>query len=867
MLEWLCAEEHLDMILGDLEELYQLRLEQKGRVRARLHFIIDAFDMLRPFALKRPKGKHKLKSTIMFRNYFKISFRNMLRHKVYALINLVGLSIGITCFMLIFLYIQDELSYDKYHADADDIYRVVIPTYNSDGELGEVFGNASFRTAELLRGNFPQIESVVRFNPYNFPVIEYEDKRFEEGFFNLVEPSIFDIFSFEWIEGQASGALDEPFSVVITQSTAEKYFGTERALGKTLKIIDGGDFLFKVTGVVKDFPEQSHMNYNFLGSWATVAAWEDVSGRTYYFGNYNYPTYIKLADDAKIENVESQIPALIDQYVAEFQGIKASKRYGMIFQPLTEIRLKGTPLTDGAKRIFYVNLFFAIGLMVLLIACINYMNLATAKYANRLKEIGVRKVMGAGSGGIAQQFLVESLVYTLISLCLSVVFAVLSLPYLNSFADKSLKMDFFSNVSLYVFLLAMAVFVGLMAGSYPAFFMSRFKTINALRNGKLNIGKRSLFRTSMVVFQFILTTCLIVGVIVVDKQLNFIRDKDPGFDKEMVVTFSANSNMNEQREIVKNKLLSNPKVLKASFSTRVPTGRLADSQDAAFLDPDGVKDITFRLPYIRIDDDFLDLYGIELLTGKEFQTTIPADSNQSFLINETAVKKLGFSSPEEALDRRLQYGSMRGFITGVVKDFHFESFHSPIEPMIFYNSPEMQWTVSVKIAKENTSGTLSFLEDSYKVYNPDRSFDSSFLIDSFDRQYEPENQMSRVSKVFSTLAIFIACIGLMGLVSYTLELRAKEISVRKVLGATILSILLMINKSYSKTILIAFFAALPLSVYALQNWLDSFAYHIDIGAGIITLAGLVTFAIAVITICSQAMRFAKSNPVKWLRSE
>lgn len=866
LLKWLCSEEHFEILQGDLLELYEHRLKNKGKRKAHLHFIKDTFDMVRPFALKRKK-KQKLNQTDMFKNYFKISFRNMLRHKVYASINIAGLSVGITCFLLIFLYMQDELSYDKYHNDAEDIYRVVIPNYDADGELSAVFDYGSLRTGEMLRNDFPQIESVVRFNPFNFPVVAYEDKRFEEAYFNLVEPSIFDIFTFKWIEGQAKDALADPFVVVITRSTAEKYFGKEKALGKTLKVTDGGEFLFKVTGVIEDFPEQSHMGYNFLGSWATYESMVDLSRRTQYYGNYNFPTYIKLSKGASIEDLSVQTPALIDKYVDNIQGDQASKRLGLIFQKLTDIHLQGTPGATGTKRVFYLYLFSAIGLMVLLIGCINYMNLATAKYANRLKEIGVRKFMGAGSKSISQQFLVESISYTLISLVLSIGLAFLVLPSLNSLTEKSMSIDFSSNVNLYLFLIGLAVFVGLLAGSYPAIFMSRFKTVSALQSGKLNIKSRSLFRTSMVVFQFVITISLVIGVIVVDRQLSFIRNQDPGFDRELVVTFSANGDMNTQAQVFKSRLAANPNILQTTFSTRVPTGRLADSMDAAFLDDDTPTNVDFRLPFIRIDDEFLDLYNINIVAGSNFQKTIPSDSNQVFIINEAAVKRLGWSSTEEAIDKRIQYGSMKGFVKGIVEDFHFESFHSPIQPMIFYNSQRNKRIASVKIARENIPETMSFLEENFKVYNADRDFDGSFLDDDFNRQYEAEEQLSELSKIFSFLAIFIACIGLLGLVSFTLEQKAKEISIRKVLGASVSGILLMVNRSYAVIILIAFFIAVPLSIYALQQWLGSFAYHINIGVGIITAAGIITICLAVITICSQAIRFATANPVKWLRNE
>lgn len=490
MLKWFCAEEHLEVLQGDLQELYEYRLEQKGRFLARLHYIKDAFDMLRPFARKKKKThpdsyQNKNNTVAMFKNYFKISFRNMLRHKVYASINIVGLSLGIVCFLLIALYVQDELSYDRYHEHADDIYRVVTEDYNEGGETSRVFTYTSPMHGVVLRDDYAQVVTSVRFNPWNFPIVKSGDKQFEETYFNFVEPTIFDVFSFEFIEGSPDNALNDPFSVVLTQSTAEKYFEGGLAFGKTIRVIDGPDEAdFKVTGVVKDFPDQSHMSYDFLASWITYEKIENPRALDDYYGNYNYPTYVLLEKNANVEELEAQMPGMLDKNIDDIDGAIPSDKVGIRFQKLTDIHLNGSAGAGGTSNAYYITLFSVIGILVLLIACINYMNLSTAKYSNRLKEIGVRKVLGARKNNISHQFLAESLLYATISLLLGFAVSLLVLPSVNSFADKNMTLNPADNSQLLLFVATIIAGVGLLAGSYPAAFMSRFKVVSALKGVK-----------------------------------------------------------------------------------------------------------------------------------------------------------------------------------------------------------------------------------------------------------------------------------------------------------------------------------------------------------------------------------------------
>ncbi len=867
MLEWFCSEEHLEILQGDLHELYEYRLEQKGKYRARLHYIKDAFDMLRPFALKKKRSTVKNNTLTMFKNYFKISFRNMLRYKVYAGINIVGLSLGIVCFLLIFLYVQDELSYDRYHEHADDVYRVVTENYNEGGEISRVFTYTSPMHGVVLRDDYAQVVTSVRFNPWNFPIVKTEDKQFEESFFNFVEPTIFDVFSFEFLDGNPGNALNAPFTVVLTESTAEKYFGDESAFGKTIRVIDGSDEAdFKVTGVVKDFPDQSHMSYNFLASWATYEQLENPRSLDDYYGNYNYATYVRLEKNVNTDDLRAQMPAMLDKYIDEVDGAVPSEKIGIRFQKLTDIHLNSSAGAGGTSNSYYINLFSAIGVLVLLIACINYMNLSTAKYSNRLKEIGVRKVLGARKVNISHQFLAESVLYAMIALVLGFAIALLVLPLVNTFADKNMTLNPADNSLLLIFVLTVIFGVGLLAGSYPAAFMSRFKVVGALKGGKTNVGRRSLFRTSLVVFQFTITIGLVIGVVVVERQIDFIKNEDPGFDRELVVNYWASPSMNRSMEIVKSELETNPNIVSAAISSRIPTGRLGDALGTKTFLQDREQVVSFRLPFIRIDKDFLDVYNIDVLAGNGFSEALP-DSVQKFLLNETAVKRLGFNSPEEAVGQRIEYGWYTGFVDGVVEDFHFESMHMAIQPMILMNDSRSKRQMSVKVLPTNIPATMDFLEENFKKYNPERTFNARFVDDLYNNQYQGEQKLSEISKTFSVMAILIASLGLLGLVSYAMEQRAKEISVRKVLGASVNSILVLVNRGYVGILLVSFAIATPIAYYLLSGWLDSFAYHINIGVGLIAFAGLSAGFIAVITICAQALRVAMSNPIQHLRNE
>lgn len=869
LLEWFCKEEHLEILQGDLYELFQYRLEKYGQRKANLHYIKDVVDLMRPFAIKK-LSNHLTNSTVMYRNYFKIGFRNLLKNKGFSLINISGLAIGLGCFILIALYVVDELSYDRFHKNASSIYRVTVQELGTDREIVERYSFTSPMHGVILKQDFPEVEEAVRFYPWNFPVISYKDKKFQENDFVFAEQSMFDVFTFEFLEGNPQAALKEPNTVVITKTIAQKLFGNEPALGKSMEYqgYDGTELLLEVTGVVRDFPEQSHFAPTYVGSFASLEQTFPPEDLNDYFGNYNFPTYIKVGADANAQDLQAKMPALLDNYIDNIQGQKASAKINLYLQPLTDIHLGiGVPGGIGSTgSIAYIYLFSAIGLLILIIACFNYINLTTAKYANRLKEIGVRKVLGAVKGHISTQFLCESLLVAVIALGLGYGLARFCLPYVNEFTNKQLSLSPEQNWLVLPFLLLLAIIVGLFAGTYPAVFMARYRPIKALQNIKSRQSFHAYFRSGLVVFQFAVTIALLFGVGVIDQQIRFINGKDLGYDREQIISFYSTDSIANHMETFKSQLRQNPEVLEVTASSRIPTETLGDVYAAAIFKEGQIEPLNLRIPFVRIDEDYFPTYGVDLAAGRNFSQEFRAD-NAGFILNQSAVETIGWESSKKAIGQQFKYGNITGQVIGVVNDFNFESIHQAIEPLVFVNDTRFRRRISAKIAANNVPATIRHIESVYETFETERDFAYTFLDDAYAAMYESEQRLSQISKVFSILAILIACLGLIGLISFTAEQKAKEISIRKVLGAPVSSILLLLNKQYLHLIAIAFLIAIPTTWYFLQDWLNEFAYRINISIRQMVVAGLLALFLALLTVSYQSLKAAFANPVENLRDE
>ena len=792
----------------------------------------------------------------MLKNYLKIALRNLLRQRGYSVINIAGLTIGLAAFLFIALWLQDELSYDRSHEKADRIYRVVRA--NENGEAN--FARTAPLFAPALRNNFPEVEHAIRIKRAG-TVIRYGKNHFQENLFYYAEPRIFDVFTLPLLQGQSQTALDQPNSVVISEDIATKYFGAENPIGQTLTVGDSSDF--KVTGVMKNPPANSHLRIEFLASWATWERFIDPKWlHTWRSGIYY--TYVLLRDEYPASELELKFAQLDvhTDYGAEAQLF-------IHLQPLTDIHfyshLKHELQANG--NILYVYVFSAIALFILLIACINFMNLSTARSSRRMREVGMRKVLGAYRSQLVGQFLAEAIVVCFLGLSLAIGILELGLPYFNAFSGKVLTLNFISSIRLIAVLAGLALLLGVLSGSYPAFFLSSFQPVNVLKGQvagrRISISK--LLRKGLIVFQFTISIALIIGTVVVFHQMQFVKNQDLGFNEEQIVVipFLWNAQVQNKYVAFKNELMENANVLGVTASGDIP-GRMmtAMSYKVAGMTEDESGGITALI----VDPDFSETYEIPIVAGRDFSDELRTDVRNTFIINETAAHEMGFASPTEAVGKRFVMNE-EGRIIGVIKDFHFNSLHDGIEPLVLAVWPSWFGYASVRIAPDGMTQTLSFIERTWRAFNPNYPFNYFFFDEHFDQLYRADQRFGDVLVMFALLAIFIACLGLFGLVSFAAEQLTKEIGIRKVLGATATNVMTLLSQDFVKLVLVANLIAWPVAYYAMSKWLENFAYRIDIGWWVFALAGGLALVIALLTVSTQAVRAALANPVESLRYE
>jgi putative ABC transport system permease protein len=806
----------------------------------------------------------------MLRNYLKIAVRNLKKHRGYSSINIAGLAIGITCCLLILLLVRDELSFDQFHEHKNQIYRVVVQQPGQFYMGTDYLAVTPAPLASALKEEFPEVIKATRIDQSNNVIMSYKNKRFYEDGFLWTDDHFFDVFTFPFLRGDQSKALSEPYSVVISERMAHKYFGDEDPIGKIMALSNRYDFI--VTGIMKDVPQNSHLQFDFLAPLMTL---KSIRGQDDYlerWGNYSYYTYILLPEGYSPKDLEKKFPAFVEKFMGErLRRMKerdpARQASRFFLQPLKRIHLYShinfeiSPNSD-IKQIYLLS---ALALVILLIACINYMNLATARSAIRTKEVGMRKVIGAQRRQLIRQFIGESVFLSFIAILLAGILVEILLPVFNSIIGKSIRLHFFHDWEFFIGLICVALVVGTISGSYPAFFLSSFQPVAVLKGHFRTEGKGSILRRMLVIFQFAASIVLVISTVIIYSQIEYIRNKKLGFSREQVVVLPVRDRaLRENHEPFKRELLQNPAVNGCTASTWLPNNIRTNVGGTTW---DGMEEGTDMQVYLlEVDHDFIDLFEIELVEGRNFSREFSTDS-QAYIMNETARKIFGW---EKALGKR--FGFQReevgiGPVIGVVKDFHFLSLHQEIQPLVIHLTENWMSYLSVKINTTNIPRTIEFLKEKWKRFSPNYPFEYFFLDDDFEKMYRSEMRLGKIFMSFTVLAVFIACLGLFGLASFTSEQRTKEIGVRKVLGASVSNIVVLISKEFSKWVLIASLIAWPVAYYIVSQWLQSFAYRISIGIWIFLLATVLALFVAMATVGFKAVKAALTNPVDALRYE
>lgn len=804
----------------------------------------------------------------MVKNYFKVALRGLSRNKGFTALNILGLALGLAACLLIVLYVVDELSYDRYNEKADRIYRVHADLKLGDGKMQLAVVMPPL--AQTLKRDFPDVEDVVRLRPTGFHV-KKGSEIITENKVVFADASVFDVFTLPILYGDKSSALTEPNTVVISASAALKYFNKLNVVGQILTI--DNNQLLRITGVIKDMPKQSHFYADFIESLATQA-----ESRSNNWLNSNYNTYILFREGADPKKLEAQFPQLLRKYAgtaiqnATGMNVDAFERSGSHFRlslmPLTAIHLHSNLIgelgVNGSAQ--YVYIFSAIALFILIIACVNFMNLSTARSSNRAREVGVRKVLGSARRNLIAQFLTESILVTLAGAIIALIIVASVLPAFNDLAGKSIILNAVMLIRLIPALLISVLVIGCLAGLYPAIFLSAFKPVKVLK-GTLTTGfKRSSLRSFLVVFQFSVSTFLITATLVIYSQLKYIQNRDIGYNRNQVVVVKNAYMLGKQASIFKQEVKQLPGVVNATLSDILPTSGGCAS-DAIYKDQsrDPKRSIISQL--WQVDNDYIKTLNMRIVAGRNFSNKLPTDSD-AVLINETAAKVLGYNNPiNKTLYRPADNNSLKAItIIGVVKDFNFNSLRESVTPVVMFLT-NSNGSLGIKMNTDDIAGLLSKIEKKWHTLSPSAKMDYSFMDADFDAIYRSEQRMGKIFIVFTILAIAIACLGLFGLSAYAAEQRVKEIGIRKVLGASVYNIAQMLSMNFLKLVGIAMLISSPITYFIMQKWLQDFAYRTSIPWWLLAIAGLTALLIALITISFQAIKAAWANPIKSLRSE
>jgi len=799
----------------------------------------------------------------MLKNYLVVALRNLRRHKSYTIISVAGLAVGLACCLFILIFIEHETSYDKHHANGDRIFRLAKGNSANTPELW----------APALEVEFPEVERAVRIKEgFSRTLMRYEEFQALEPHGLFADASAFDVFYWPLIQGQPSTALAAPFTIVVSEKLAEKYFGDDDPIGRTLTLAGISNASapqdFQVTGVIADDPNLSHIRFDYLVSMATVETLNDAGlwGTPLSWTNRMTKTYLLLAKNSTPDRVESRIPSFLRNHISDERYDVNNGR----LQALPDIHLYSNLHAefDAGGNIGYVYLFSALAMFILLLACINFMNLSTARAEHRALEVGVRKVMGAQRNQVTKQFLGESMLLSLVAFFLALGIMVIIRPAFADLTGFELTLQSILRGKVIFGFIAVILVVGLLAGSYPALVLSAFRPIATLQSGGTLSNRRSIFlRKGLVVFQFVISIALLAGTAIVYKQVQYFQSKNLGFNQEQlaIIPVGASEQVSDRWATVLNVMTRHSNVVSGAGSHSIPGHFLNRFR----YRPEGsTQDDAISLGSLSVAHDFLDLYEVELLAGRGFDATISSDSN-AFVLNESAIRELGWTSATDAVGQHLEWVfpnlGFEGPVIGVVRDFHFESLHQAIQPTVFHITRFGVNFLTLRVSSNEVEETRAYLEETWQQFEPNYPFDFYFFDEHFADQYIAEVRLGRIFTYGALLSVLIACLGLFGLAAFTAESRRKEIGVRKVLGATVPQIAMLLSKEYVQIVALAFIVACPLAFFGMQRWLEQFAYRIEIGGLLFIWIGLLAFAIVLTTVSYQSIRAALANPVRTLR--
>lgn len=870
---WYCDPSMHRYIEGDLFEVYEKRLKNFGKRKADLYFIKDVLLLFRPGIIKPINRNSNIKNFDMFKNYLTISWRNLLKQKTYSFVKIVGFAIGIAACLMIGLFVKEELSYDLQYADHDQIYRVIgCVTINGDVKKGVAFPAPM---AAVLKKDFPEIEESGRYNNSELFGAGGNEVRNGDGIenayddgFAYIDQSLVNMLRLDFIYGNPKEALTKPNSVIITKQKADKYFPNQNPVGKTLIVNDKKDTPYLVGGVVENFKKTSHIQFDFLIGLTGLEFWPDEQN---YWGASNYATYIKVAKGTNIPALESKLTkGLLTNYFIPKGGMSAveakkflsEKKPRLLLQPLTEIHLHSNDIDDSLVHgdIRTVTMFGGIAIFILLIAVVNFVNLSTAKSANRAKEVGLRKVVGSFRSSIINQFLSESVLYSLVSFVIAVAITLAMLPWFNEIVGHSIEIpwnDWFIIPSLLIF----AVCVGIIAGIYPSFYLSSFRPIQVLKGKVTNGAKGSALRSALVIFQFATSIVLIIGTAVIYRQMNFILDTKIGFDKEQVLLLHGTNTLGNQVVTLANELRSLPEVVEVTTGDYLPV-RGTKRNGNGFWN-EGKQDVDPSVPaqFWRIDETYLNTLGIKLAKGRNFDRDLASDSS-AIIINKKMEKELG----GDMLGKRITNYAGLWTVIGVVEDFHFESLRESITPLALVLGFEAS-TLAIKLKPGDMNQTIKSLSGVWAKLAPHQPIRYSFLDERYAAMYNDVQRTGKILTSFSVLAIFVACLGLFALSAFMVEQRSKEISIRLVLGASVNNVFQLLTWNFVRLVVIAFFTAAPLGWYFMNKWLEDYTYRTTIGWDIFLLTGVSAVLIALFTISYQSLRASWVKPITNLKAE